>query len=703
MQRYILIYILMFGILSSVIWECINKKYSQENRRGVVFLKTLLFFYASHYFVISAVKMYLGDNNNSLYESFWDIEAITYIHYSIPLILIGIILPVLIKLIFRANGRQFIRIFDCSLLVLLLFAFILRCHISIMWYCLIYAISFVIAAIVALLYKKDIEFISIKEYKSYISDALPVICACVMTVGIYLPNELYLNNPVEFPGSYWVFLAIMIIASLLTGAALTLMGLLFLPKRIYGAVNVLLSIMVLMGYIQNMFLNGELQSMDGVDQVWEFSTKLINAVIWIVVIMAVILIGHKKNVIFKACKLLCWYIALIQAFSLVYLVITSDLSTKEYAALTNKGALQIAENDNVLVFVLDCYEGDWFEEILEEDEDFTAPLADFTYYRNGTAKFFHTAQAIPYMLTGVEWDEAHKDDYYNYAYGTSDLLKTIYEQGFDLGIYTALRYIPDSVYPMLPNYNDNMEYEYNVTKVFKMMVNASLYKMSPFCMKIMHSYYSGDIVNYIVGKDAWNIENDSLFHNYLASEGISVQEGLDKAFRFYHMFGLHAPFCLTDDLRYDATGRESSMHSQGRGSMKIVYEYLEQLKQLGKYDDATIIITADHGQGTIMDDPSRKSGGPDRTSRPVFIIKEPYEHNEAMVISNAPVSQSQLAPTYIKAVGLDWEKYGRTFSEISEDEQIERKVVECRTADTIFSVNGHAADLDSWTISDYIE
>ena len=34
MQRYILIYILMFGILSSVIWECINKKYSQENRRG---------------------------------------------------------------------------------------------------------------------------------------------------------------------------------------------------------------------------------------------------------------------------------------------------------------------------------------------------------------------------------------------------------------------------------------------------------------------------------------------------------------------------------------------------------------------------------------------------------------------------------------------------------------------------------------------
>ncbi len=702
MQKYIFVYILMFGILSSIIWECICKNIHKKIGGGV-FLKTLLFFYASHYFVISAVKMYLGDNDNSLYESFWDIEAITYIHYSIPLILIGVVLPVFIKLIFRIKGRQFIRIFDCSLLTLLFFAFMLKCHISVMWYCSIYIISFVLAAIVTFLYKKDIEFISIKEYKSYILDALPAICACIMTVGIYLPNELYLSNPDEFPGSYWVFFAIMIIASLITGVVLILMGSLFLPERVYKAVNILLAVIVLMGYIQNMFLNGELQSMDGNDQIWEFSTKFINAFIWIAVIMAFIIIGCKKNVVFKASKLLCWYITLIQAFSLVYLVITSDLGTKEYAALTNQGALQIAENDNVLVFVLDCYEGDWFEEILEEDKDFTAPLADFTYYRNGTAKFFHTDAAIPYMLTGVEWDEAHKDDYYDYAYENSDLLKTIYEQGFDLGIYTALRYIPESAYPMLQNYNGNMEYKYNVIKVFNMMVNASLYKMSPFCMKIMHSYYSGDINNYIVGKDAWNIENDSLFHNYLVSEGVSIKEGLDKAFRFYHMFGLHSPYCLREDLRYDATGRECSMYSQGRASMKIVYEYLEQLKQLGKYDDATIIITADHGRGSIMDDPLRQSGSPDRTSRPIFIIKQPYEHNEAMIINNAPVSQSQLVPTYIKAIGLDWEKYGRTFSEISEDEQIERKVVECRMAITVFSVNGDVSDLDSWTISDYIE
>ena len=302
MQKYILLYILVFGILSSIIWEYINKRYSQENRRGGVFLKTLVFFYASHYFVISAVKMYLGDNNNTLYESFWDIEALTYVHYGIPLILIGILLPVLIKCIFRMRGRQFIKTFDCCFLILLFFAFILRCRISVMWYCVIYMISIVLAIAIVLLYKKDIDYISIKERKSYIVAALPTICAWVMTVGIYLPNELYLGNTEEFPGSYWMFFVIMLITSILAGAIVVLAGILFLPKRIYGCINFFMSVTILMGYIQNMFLNGQLDSMDGSQQIWEFSTKFINIIIWLVLVIAVMMIGHKKVPVVKACK-----------------------------------------------------------------------------------------------------------------------------------------------------------------------------------------------------------------------------------------------------------------------------------------------------------------------------------------------------------------------------------------------------------------
>ena len=99
----------------------------------------------------------------------------------------------------------------------------------------------------------------------------------------------------------------------------------------------------------------------------------------------------------------------------------------------------------------------------------------------------------------------------------------------------------------------------------------------------------------------WSIDNDLLFYQNLMENGLQVSEEKKSAFRFYHMRGPHAPFYLTEDLKYEPTGRMSSRNAQGTGSLKIVYAYLEQLRALGKYEDATIIITADHGVGKIVD------------------------------------------------------------------------------------------------------
>ena len=164
------------------------------------------------------------------------------------------------------------------------------------------------------------------------------------------------------------------------------------------------------------------------------------------------------------------------------------------------------------------------------------------------------------------------------------------------------------------------------------------------------------------------------------------------------MRGPHGPFYLSDDVKYEPTGREATVSSQGRGSLRIVYEYLEQMKELGIYDDATIIITADHGQGYILDS-DKTSGKPDRTSRPIFIVKKPNEQGEAMRISNAPVSQAELIPTILGAVGADGSDYGRTFEDISENEERERMYVDVYSYFTVqYTIHGDAADLDNWDI-----
>ena len=54
----------------------------------------------------------------------------------------------------------------------------------------------------------------------------------------------------------------------------------------------------------------------------------------------------------------------------------------------------------------------------------------------------------------------------------------------------------------------------------------------------------------------------------------------------------------------------------------VMEEYINQLKQLGVYDDATIIITADHGRAS--------------DSQVIFYIKEAGDEHEITPVTNAP-------------------------------------------------------------------
>lgn len=694
----IFLYLLLFSLISTVLWICISEKRRKE-WKSQQSVKEIIFFFLCNFFLISAAKTLLGGAESTLFESFWDIEVRTYINYGIPLLAFSLIAPVVIRFLFKDKSVKLISSFDAIIFIALILVLISRGKISNSGY----SVAFIVSVCIALLYsvfdKKEMEYIGKIEYKKYILGMLPVIAAWGVTIGIYLPNELYLANYSQFSGSYGVFLAITFFGSIICGLAILLVGVLLLPKKLFKLFNLLLAGIICMGYLQIMFLNGELKALDGVDQIWSAGTQAVNLAIWMLVIIFVVVVGYKKELVEKACKILCIYIALIQIVTLGVLIVTTDYSSEQsQEAMTTQGSLELAPDGNVLVFVLDCFESSWFEDIVEEDVSIIEPLADFTYYRNGTSQFAHTDNAIPYMLTGVAWKEDIAGNYPGYAYENSDALRKIAEQGYDIGIYTGASYLSDSAKILTTNYSDNVQRVYAPVETLKLMTKASMYKMVPFTLKPEYLYYSGDVFSLAKSDEVWNIDNDLLFYNSLIQRGLIINEELENTFRFYHMRGPHAPFYLSGDIKYEPTGREVTLSSQGRGSLKIVYEYLEQMKELGIYDDATIIITADHGQGYILDS-DKTSGKPDRTSRPIFIVKKPNEHGEAMKVSNAPVSQAELLPTVLEAAGVDRSNYGRTFAEISEEEQRERMYVDVYSYFTVqYTINGDAADINSWDI-----
>ncbi len=55
------------------------------------------------------------------------------------------------------------------------------------------------------------------------------------------------------------------------------------------------------------------------------------------------------------------------------------------------------------------------------------------------------------------------------------------------------------------------------------------------------------------------------------------------------------PYYLKEDMTYDYVNQDPL--AQWKACIKNVYEYIYQMKAEGLYDDATIIIMADHGPG----------------------------------------------------------------------------------------------------------
>lgn len=697
-------FILFFGMAAGAIWTGLNRnKMEKDIMAGGC--RAVLFFFAGSYFMASAIKVYLGEAQNTLSESFWDAEGATYLHYGIVFFIVSAVVFLAMKLLFSSVAYLFIQIFDPLYIFAVFGMLLLSGRIDNRAYCALYIVClFAAGVILGLDVRRDsgqcllVYCGAVERWKCFV-EALPFISIWIIMTGIYLPSELYLHNIEEFTGSYLPFLGIMLAGSIAGIFLLDFIFLIFLPQKWFRAAYLAAAGIGCAGYLQQMVLNGSLDAMNGEIQSWTIPQILFNSAIWLFILFAVVIGGIRKTSIRSLCRTACIYISLIQLATLGWLLLTSDLKNEHLnAAITTKGALELAQEENVLVFVLDNFDCSWFEELCREDEHIVEPLADFTYYRNSTSQFAHTGDGIASLLTGAVWKE-DVGSYYKFAYQNSDVYERMTAQGIDVEIFTDVGLLPKKVYQHMDNYAENVTLKYDISKTFCTMLRTSLYKTMPFLLKQQYAYYTSDIKEMYYNENVWSIDNDLLFYQNLMENGLQVADDKKSAFRFYHMRGPHGPFYLTEDLKYEPTGRMSSRNAQGTGSLKIVYEYLEQLKALGKYEGATIIITADHGVGKIVET-NKTDGQPDQTSRPLLLVKLPDEQHTAMQISDAPVTQAELVPTLLDAFGMAHTSYGRTFAEVPAGEQRQRiHLDDYYDRRILYTIDGHAAELDSWRIA----
>ncbi|AJC11397.1 hypothetical protein JI75_00440 [Berryella intestinalis] len=468
------------------------------------------------------------------------------------------------------------------------------------------------------------------------------------------------------------------IALVAAGIAFALTAVLtMLRGRVFNAALLVLFAFGLGCYVQALFLNGGLPTADGGTVSWNELRKpmLVSTLVWAALVAIPLQLSkrNRKATQMGACAL-SLALVIVQGVGIASLASKANetASPQGEAVVTEQGLHTVSSKSNVVVFVLDTYDTQMLLDTFQTSTDMLDDFTGFTWYQDSLGSMIPTRYGLSFLLHG-QYPKAEESmgTYLAERYKRSPFLADIQNLGYSTGVYT------DSISTQFLTREEADEYvndrtvnvhpvDHTVTNwpgTLKALFKCALFRDLPWLAKPYFWFYSDEITQatHVEGEELAPgntpyIMDDARYFAALKDTRLSFQEDDDQragAFRFIHMTGTHPPYNLDENGNNVGMGN-STLVRQGRGSMRIVQEYLNQLKELGVYDKTTVIITADHGDWYMTETPLEKPTTPYMLVKPAQsadLDARPYQ------VSHAPIAAEDVLPTCIKYMGGDYSGY----------------------------------------------
>lgn len=467
-----------------------------------------------------------------------------------------------------------------------------------------------------------------------------------------------------------------------------------LRGRAFDIVLLFLFALGVAAYVQVLLLNSELPTADGKSVNWGDYTSimLVSTVVWIVIVAIPLVVGHLKTSLARGGAVaLSLALIIVQGVGVGSLFASGafEAATKEPdqvnvadLRMTEDGLFTVSEKSNVIVFVLDFTDTKQMSQIMQEHPEEFNDWTGFTWYNNVAGSMVPTRYGVPFLLTGQLPQQGELfSQYLATRYERSTYLDDIHNAGYSMGIYTdtfGTEYSSEDVqrhvagltmnyHPM--NQEDSPSLLDEQGTLFTLW-KCAMYRDLPWAFKPYFWFYTDEVNNGMtlqVESDDGEVQqstlytmNDGAYYDKLKTTKLSAtDDGETGAFRFIHLLGGHYPFNL-DENGNDIGTDNSDAIRQIRGSLKMLSEYIRQLKDMGLYDNTAILVTSDHGDWGIYEDW-------DSSSNAIMFYK-PAQSAEAdaqpIKTVSTPVAHVNVQPTIIQAVGGDSSKYGETLAQV---------------------------------------
>lgn len=502
------------------------------------------------------------------------------------------------------------------------------------------------------------------------------------------PLEVFFGNTKDFSFSYTSFIGILLGLGLVFVAVCCMLALILPAKarKIFGAV---LAFVGVASYIQNMFLNGRLSQDNGAPMDWDslaVQTGL-NLVLWvlILVIFAVAYVLLKKN--WRAVSSsVCGFLCAIQIVAVISILVPAmgngtTVPTDEGIGLSGEKQFQVAPGHNIVVFVVDTLGTQQIDEIKSVYPDALDGFEDFTFYSNADCTFYCTFPSMTHLFTGNPLDfNANSLDWEKESWDSErgrSFFEKLHSKKYTCNLYSnEIGYVYGSIDNLDGKWDNIGPVEQVVNKplAVELLLKISAYRYVPYVIKPHLEVLTKDFDGVVSYKDDEVPATDNAdFLSALRENGLLVDKSAKNAFIVEHLFGTHAPYTTSADGQ---KVEESTCQDVGCAMFLMIREYLENLKELGRYDDATIIIMGDHGRWFGSD------------PQPVFMVKEQGETHEEMWYNAAPISYMDFQATIMKMIGSDTDLFQTSIYDWHEADTRERTVYMRANCDDMPAVKG---------------
>lgn len=483
------------------------------------------------------------------------------------------------------------------------------------------------------------------------------------TTFIFAPLEVYITKTKYVWYSIYDFAPYIVLLFIIFTLILILFDVLFnrVASRnnkfgsVYEWIAMLFFLSLFSLYIQGNFVQFHYGLLDGTHIDWSRYgyQGIVSFITFAGIILAGILIfrkfGHKRannlSRVMAICVLLVEVVTLIVAGSRVDIL---DRKITRVALCDNE--FTYSKNNNFIIIILDKFDYRLFNDLLAgtDGEYVRETFEDFTYYSDMVSLYQRTDYSFPQIVADSRYlCEEPFTDYLKHAFDDSYLIDRLHELDYSVDIYTTQTLPPE--YDRVDNWRKIVYKPVSKTRLLGFIYRFIGFRYMPQFLKEPFWFYpddingiktaqlvdgNGDIVENSAGSVQLYEWFNSDFNDGITKGEFAMQDS-QGSFHLYHLKGMHP--ALKWDRNFEPVDYVVSDKETALSLVDMMSGYFDSLKKMGIYDNATIIVMADHGDG------SYKEG--DLNHLPLFMYKGKGE-NHPMKTDDSPHSYAQLNDLY---------------------------------------------------------